>query len=198
MPEMTPRRLGLELRHGRDPDLRRRRAVVTLSALGGLMGSVVTLYQTGVIRRLPDLPFGPFDAGRVDASDYAYSRMRTPDGALMTITYGVTAALAAADGQRRAERAPWLPLALAAKTLYDAYVCAKLAREEWRDNGALCGYCQTATAASVASAALAMPEAARALRVLAGRGGGGGGAGAFHRAAGVVVSGREKREHVRE
>jgi uncharacterized membrane protein len=169
MPETTPSRLSLELRHGDDPDLRRRRRIVALSVLGGAMGQLVTLYQTGVVRRLPDPPVGPFDSSRVDAAPYAYSRLRTPDGALMAITYAVTAALAAADGQRRAERRPWLPVALAAKTLYDAWTCAKLAREEWRDTGALCAYCQAATAASFASAALAMPEAARAVRHVARR-----------------------------
>ena len=132
------------------------------------MGGVVGLYQTGLLRRLPDLPVGPFDASRVDASDYAYKRLETPDGLLMVATYAATAILAGAGGRDRARERPWLPVALAAKTLYDSYVALKLAREEWAENEALCGYCQTATLASLASAALALPEAAGAVARLVG------------------------------
>lgn len=117
----------------------------------------------GVLRRLPDLPSRHFDATRVDASDYGYKRMQTPDELLMIATYAFTAILAGAGGRDRARTQPLLPIALAAKTAYDSYVAVKLAREEWAENRALCGYCQTATIASFASAALALPEAARAL-----------------------------------
>lgn len=164
----TPSQLSRELREGRDPGLTRRRWVVGLSLLGAGLGGVVGLYQTGVLRRLPDLPIRPFDATKVDASDYAYKRMQTPDGLLMVATYAVTAILAGAGGRERAREHPWLPVALAAKTLYDSYVALKLAREEWADNRALCGYCQAATLASLASVALALPEAVGAVGRLVG------------------------------
>ena len=164
---MKPRQLSRELRTGRDPALRRRRWIVALSLLGAAMGKVVGLYQMGVIRRLPDLPLRPFDASKVDASDYAYKRLQTPDGLLMVASYALTAILAGAGGANRARDNPALPIALAAKTIYDVGTALKLAQEEWADNEALCGYCQTATLASIASAALAMPEAARAVRELA-------------------------------
>jgi len=38
--------------------------------------------------------------------------------------------------------------------------------EEWKDNRALCAYCQAATLVSLASFVLALPEAGRALRAL--------------------------------
>lgn len=162
----TPAALSRQLRLETDPDLRRRRWVFGLSLLGTLMAQVVSLYQMGLVRRLPDLPVRPFDATTVDAAPYAYSRLATPDGALMLITYGLTAALAAAGGRDRAERTPWVPLALAAKAGFDTLSALRLAREEWRDTRALCGYCQTATLASAASLALTLPEARRALRAL--------------------------------
>jgi hypothetical protein len=130
---------------------------------------VVGLYQMGVFRRLPDLPVGPFDATKVDASDYGYRRLQTPDGLLMVASYAATAILAGAGGRNRARDNPALPIALAAKTAYDVFVALKLAREEWQENQALCGYCQAATLASLASAGLAVPEAARAIRGLQGR-----------------------------
>jgi hypothetical protein len=52
--------------------------------------------------------------------------------------------------------------------LYDAATALRLGQEEWAKNKALCGYCQTATLASLASVALALPEAIEALRHLQG------------------------------
>ena len=174
---MEPRALSRYLREGDDPDLRRRRWVVGLSLLGAAMGQVVALYQTGIVKHLPDPP-GPFDSDRVDASEYAYKRFESPDGPAMVASYAVTAWLAAAGGPDRPGSSPWLPVALAAKTLYDTGLAAELAREEWQDNRALCAYCQVATVASAASLAFALPEAARAARRLLGRDGAGdGGAG---------------------
>ena len=167
---MNPTRLSHELRKGRTPDLKRRRWIVGLSLLGAAMGQVVSLYQMGIVPRLPDPPRGPFDATKVDASDYAYSRFRSPDGLAMVTTYAVTAWLAGAGGEERARRLPFLPLAMGLKTAYDTLNALELAREEWRDNKALCQYCQVATLASAASVALAAPEALRAARELRGRG----------------------------
>ena len=161
---LPPQRLSRELRTASDPDLRRRRWVLGLSLVGIAAAKIVTLYQMGIVRRLPDLPVRPFDATKVDAAPYAYSRLQTPDGALMLVSYAVTAALAAAGGRDRARTNPALPIALAGKTLYDSATALKLAQEEWRDTRALCGYCQAATVASLLSAAIAVPEAMRALR----------------------------------
>jgi hypothetical protein len=168
---LDPTRLSEYLREGDDPELRRRRWVIGLSVLGTTAGQLVALYQTGIIKHLPDPPSGGlFDSDRVDASEYAYSRFSSPDAPLMIITYGVTAWLAGAGGPDRPRNAPWLPIAMAAKTLYDAATTVKLAREEWQDNRAFCAYCQTATLASFASVAFALPEAVRATRRLLGRG----------------------------
>lgn len=164
---MDPTRLSRELRTGRSPDLSRRRWIVGLSLFGAAMGGVVSAYQMGMVRRLPDPPVGPFDASKVDASDYAYKRMDVPDGLLMLTTYAVTATLAGAGGERRAEEQPHLPLLTAGKAAYDVVTTARLAREEWAENGALCAYCQAASVASLAIAALALPEAARAAQHLA-------------------------------
>ena len=168
---MDPTRLSQYLRRGDDPELRRRRWVIGLSVLGTTAGQLVALYQTGIIRHLPDPPSGGlFDSDRVDASEYAYRRFSSPDAPLMIITYGVTAWLAGAGGPDRPRNAPWLPMAMAAKTLYDAATTVKLAREEWQEHRAFCAYCQTATLASYASVAFALPEAVRATRHLLGHG----------------------------
>ncbi|GAA4385269.1 vitamin K epoxide reductase family protein [Hymenobacter koreensis] len=163
---MNPTQLSRELRTARTPDLNRRRWIIGLSLLGVALGQIVTLYQTGIIKHLPDPPVGPFDSDKVDASDYAYKRLDTPDAAGMIITYGLTTALAAAGGKGRALNKPWLPLAMGVKIFSDVLTNMKLAQEEWAENKALCFYCQLANAASIASLALAVPEAVRAAKNL--------------------------------
>lgn len=167
---MDPTRLSRELRLGHTDDLERRRWAFGLSLAGAAIGGLVGAYQLGLIRRLPDPPGvgggRPFDSEKVDASDYAYERLDTPDGALMLLTYSVTACLIAAGGKDRARTHPWLPIAAAAKSAYDLATAAKLAQEEWADNEALCFYCQTATALTVVSTALTLPEAARSTQAL--------------------------------
>ena len=163
---IPPRVLSRGLHVRTSPDLRRRRWVLGLPLLDTLAAQVVTLFQMGLIRRLPDPPVGSFDSTRVNASDYACSRLETPDAALMLVNYGVTAALAASGGADRAERNPALPLALAAKAGWDAFSALRLGVEEWQGNRALCAYCQAATLVSLASFALALPEAGQALWAL--------------------------------
>lgn len=166
---MTPAELSRQLRTDHSPVMQRRRWIVGLSLAGVTIGQIVSLFQTGIIKDLPDPPVGPFDSARVDASDYAYKRLQTPDALFMIITYGITAALAGAGGRDRARTNPALPLALAGKAAYDAAVCTQLGVEEWKTNKALCAYCQVATLISYATLALSLVEAGDALRTVQGK-----------------------------
>ncbi|MBT2559383.1 vitamin K epoxide reductase family protein [Hymenobacter sp. ISL-91] len=166
---MNPTQLSHELRLGQSPDMSRRRWIIGLSLVGVAAGQIVSLYQTGLIHHLPDPPVGPFNSDKVDASDYAYKRLDTPDALPMIVTYGLTAALAGAGGLTRATDKPLLPVAMGAKVLFDVLNTVKLGREEWQENKALCFYCQVATVASVASLALAVPEALEGLKKLLGK-----------------------------
>jgi hypothetical protein len=51
----SPGQLSRELREGTGPDLSRRRWAIGLSFLAAAVGAVVGAYQTGLIRRLPDI-----------------------------------------------------------------------------------------------------------------------------------------------
>lgn len=166
---MNPTQLSYELRNGQSADLTRRRWIIGLSILGVAAGQIVSLYQTGIIKHLPDPPIGPFDSDKVDASDYGYKRLDTPDALPMIVTYGLTACLAGAGGMHRASQQPALPVAMGVKTLFDTLTTVKLGQEEWSENKALCFYCQVATVASFASLALAVPEALKGLKKLFGR-----------------------------
>lgn len=165
----SPAQLSRELRQGQSADLTNRRWVVGLSLVGVAMGQIVSLYQTGIIKHLPDPPIGPFDSDKVDASNYAYSRLQTPDALTMIVNYGITAGLAGAGAMNRAETTPWLPIAAALKVLIDAGTTVELGREEWNENKKLCAYCQLATLVSLASVAFVLPEALKAVQNLRGR-----------------------------
>lgn len=161
---VPPSRLSRELREESSADLKRRRAALGLSFAGVAIGATVGAYQMGLIKRLPDiLPGKVFDAEKVDASDYAYKRMQTPDAMLMMITYSITAALISAGGKERASENPALPVAAAAKAAYDLATALRLGQEEWQDNKALCSWCQLATLASALTLSLTLPEAVRAI-----------------------------------
>ena len=162
---LSPTDLSEQLREGTGPDLNRRRAGIALSLAGAVIAGVVTAYQTGLVKRLPDiLPGKVWDAEKVDASDYAYQNLQQPDGPMMLVNYGLTAMALAAGGAARARENPALPLVAAGKAAVDLALCGALAAQEWRENKALCSWCQVATAISAATLGLALPEALKAVR----------------------------------
>jgi uncharacterized membrane protein len=170
---MTPHELGEQWRHGSAGHLRQRRGVVSLAlAAAGSMG-LITLYQTGLIRRVPEPALPGLDAERVNGSDEAYARFETPDAALGLVSYAVTVCLASAGGPDRAREKPWLPLALAAKVGFDAATAVKLTRDEAMHFRAYCLWCLLATGATLSMVPLVLPEAREALHYLSGRAGAG-------------------------
>lgn len=102
-----------ELRYANSPDLDRRRKIVLFSVLGLLDFSIISLYQTGVIRRLPDIPYKLFDSNRVNASEDAY-RFGVPDGPVSAVAYASAMVLASAGGTENAQRKPAFDVALGA------------------------------------------------------------------------------------
>lgn len=113
---MDPERLSRELRTtDGNPFLDNRRRVATLSLMvAGCMG-LISLYQLGVLKHLPETPLPLLDADRVDASPEAYERFQVGDAFLGFVSYGVTMLLAAAGGTGRWRAQRWLPLALSTK-----------------------------------------------------------------------------------
>lgn len=164
--EARARALSRALREGRVPSLTRRRKVVVLSLFAaGAMG-LITLYQVGVIRHLPEPPLPMMDADTVDASTEAYAMLDTPDAALGLASYAVTLVLAAMGGPHRATERPWIPLALAAKVGADALQAGRLTVDQWTKHKAFCFWCLLAAGATFATVPLIIPEARAALRRL--------------------------------
>ncbi len=82
-----------DLRRHTSPHLRSRRVQTALTVGAAAAMGLITLYQTGIVRHLPDPPLPGFDSDRVDASGEAYELLRTPDAALGLANYGATLAL---------------------------------------------------------------------------------------------------------
>jgi uncharacterized membrane protein len=163
---LAAERLSDELRGADgDPLMTRRRRIAALAVGGaGAMG-VISLYQLGIVRHLPEPPLPWLDADRVDASGEAYRLGHVPDAAPTMAWYGLTLALAAAGGR---DRPPWLPLALAGKVVADAASAVLLTVEQASRHRAFCGWCLLAAGASVAMVPQALPEARAAWRQLRG------------------------------
>ena len=156
---MTPEALSHQLRTGSEAFLARRRGVVGLSLVSaGAMG-VITLYQMGIIKHLPEPPLPYLNADKVDASAEAYAYFATPDGALGVASYATTLVLAAMGSQERATEQPWIPLALMAKVLVDAAGAGKLTVDQWTKHRAFCSWCLLAAGATFATVPLVVPEA---------------------------------------
>jgi len=166
---MKPKKLSRDLRRGHDPLLDNRRKIVGLSFSAiGCMG-LIALYQMGIIKHLPEPHFHGLNADKVDASEEAYEHLQMGDAFIGLKSYASTAALAAMGGEKRAGKHPWIPLAMAAKTTFDAVQAARLTYDQYAKHRAACMWCLITSAATFASAALAMPEALAAFRQLRGK-----------------------------
>lgn len=159
-------RLSRELRTQTSPGLRRRRGIVGLSMLASASMGLIALYQTGLIKHLPEPPLPMLDADKVDASAEAYEKLATPDAILGLGSYAATMGLAAMGGADRLRAMPWVPLALAAKVAFDAANAAKLTVDQWTKHRAFCFWCLLAAAATFAMVPLAIPETIAAARAL--------------------------------
>lgn len=157
------RELSRELRYGSGEHLgnRRKIAACLMVAIGSM--ATISLYQLGIIGRIPEPPLPHLDADRVDASPEAYGRLNTPDGVLGMHSYTTTLALTAMGGKDRARTHPMIPLALTGKLLYDTFQAGKLTADQWSKDRTFCSWCLLATAATFAALPMIYPETRAAL-----------------------------------
>lgn len=155
--------LGRELRESSNGHMTRRRGAVCFSLLSMASLGVIALYQTGVLKHVPEPPLPGLDADKVNGSAQAYRYLSTPDAVLGIGSYAASLSLAAMGSPDRARRQPWIPLAWAAKTGADAVVAAKLTLDEAKRHHAFCLWCLVAAGAAFACVPLAIPEARAAL-----------------------------------
>ncbi len=160
---MNPEVLGRELRLGTGGFLPQRRGIVGLALVATCSMGLISLYQMGIIKHLPELPLRGLDADKVDASAEAYSRFATPDGALGLGSYAVTLGLAAMGGKDRAREQPWIPLALAAKVAFDTSQAVRLFIDQRTKYHAWCFWSLLAASSTIAAVPLVIPEAYAAM-----------------------------------
>jgi len=155
------------LRNDYSDDLDRRRKIICLSAIGLVDFSIISLYQTGVIKKLPDLPFPIFDSNKVNASESAY-QFGVPDGPISATVYGLTMALAAAGGSENASRKPIFDVllggAIAGNAAGGVYYLYDMIFKQKK----ICLYCVTGAAINIASAIIIFPTVLKSLKKLFG------------------------------
>jgi len=156
------------LRNGYSDDLDRRRKVICLSALGLVDFSIISLYQTGVTRSLPDLPFPVFDSNKVNASKDAYM-MGVPDGPVSAVAYALTMVLAATGGTEDVARKPVYDVALGGVVLSNVAGAAYFLYNMITQQKKICLYCITGAVINFESAVIIAPIVIKGLKKLAGR-----------------------------
>jgi uncharacterized membrane protein len=125
--------------------------------------ALVSLFQTGMIRRLPDPPTRRpnFDTTKVNSSKEAYS-YGMPDGPLALGFHAANLALAAAGPPERDRERPWLPLTASLLSGAQAAVAVKyLFYQMPQVDKAWCPYCIVDALAHFATFALTLPEAVK-------------------------------------
>jgi uncharacterized membrane protein len=142
-----------------------RRKIIWLSALGLLDFSVISLYQTGAIEKLPDLPFEIFDSNKVNASKEAY-QFGVPDGPISATVYAATMVLAAAGGSEQSGRKPVMDVLLGATVAGNTAGAVYYLYDMIFKQKKICLYCLTGAAINIASAVIAAPLVKRSIKQL--------------------------------
>ena len=158
-------RLRRELQNSDEQHLNLRRGIIGLSLVGIAAMTAVSLFQTGVIKHLPDPPIEGFDSDKVNSSDTAYA-LGVPDGALSLASLAANIPIAAFGGENRAVEKPLVPLAFAAKATVEAAVAGWYFYQMPTKEKAWCGYCIVGALANFGIAALSLIEAKTAWNTL--------------------------------
>lgn len=149
-----------DLRDGRSPSLRRRRGISALAALGAVDFAIISLYQLGVIRHLPDPRWRVFDSDKVNASSKAYA-LGVPDGPLGLGLYALTLILAGAGGSRRTGRRRMFDILLGGAVAAGALGAAHYLYDMVWNQKRACPYCLVGAAVNFAMLPLAIRELLR-------------------------------------
>lgn len=157
-----------ELLSGESDDLRRRRKLIALSALGLVDFSIISLYQTGVIKKLPDIPHPLFDSNKVNTAPDAYM-MGAPDGPISAVVYASTMVLASAGGDEDSGRKPILDVMLGGAVAGNAAGAAYYLYNMVFKQKKICLYCVTGAVINFASAAVVAPVFMKSLKKLLGK-----------------------------
>lgn len=145
------------LRKEDSEDLDRRRKLILLSAAGIADFTLISLLQSGVIRRLPDIPYPEvFDTNGINTSKTSYA-MGVPDAVISTVMLAMKMALATAGGSEKASRKPVFDVLLGAVSVGHALGAAQMMYKMFFNKKKVCVYCVTGAGLIFASAAVVAP-----------------------------------------
>lgn len=150
-------------RSGETPSLRRRRTIAALCAAGAVDFSLISLFQLGVVRHLPDPPGKIFDSDRVNSSRKA-SAYGLPDGPLGLLQYALTLGTLAFGGTRDTGRPAAATWALATLVGAGAVGALDYLRDMLFREKRVCPYCVAGAALNLAMVPLAWCEVRDAWR----------------------------------
>jgi uncharacterized membrane protein len=153
---MDPKEIRDQLRHGDSEDLERRRKLVALSVAGLADFNIISLLQSGVVRRLPDIPYPLFDTNGINTSKTSFA-MGVPDAVISSVMFAMKMALATAGGSEKASRKPVFDLLLGAVSLGHAVGAAQMTYDMLFKKKKICIYCLTGAGIIFASAAVIAP-----------------------------------------
>lgn len=157
-----------ELLTSTDKDLNRRRKLMILSAIGMADFAFVSLYQSGAIGRLPELPFKAFDSNKVNAAPDAY-QMGAPDATISALLYASGMVLSSWAGTAASGRKPAHDIALGTVVASNAagaiYYLGKMIFKQDK----VCPYCILGAAINLASVAIIAPTVRNAFKQLFGK-----------------------------
>jgi uncharacterized membrane protein len=139
---MNAKEIRDSLRKGENKSLSRRRKIALLSAIGLVDFSIISLYQMGFIKRLPDIPGKIFDSNKVNASPHAYG-MGLPDGPVSSGLYSLIMMLASYKGDKKSGRPFWADLALAGAITANAVGAVQYTKNMISQQEKACPYCIT-------------------------------------------------------
>lgn len=155
--------------HSDDEEMQWRRALVVVSLTGIAAMGIVSLFQSGVVKHLPDPPVGNFHTDRVNSSHEAYRR-GTPDAPLAVTAHAVNMVLATLGGKDRPTRAPWIPILASLIAAPQAATAAQyLFYQMPKVDKAWCPYCIVDALTLFATFGLTLKESARSVGSLLAR-----------------------------
>lgn len=135
---MNPEQIKKELRKPDGFTIKRKIAI--LASLGLIDFIVISLYQLGVIRELPDLNVKYVDSNFVNASKEAY-KMGLPDGPVSAMVYTLILVLIGVKGTKSSGRSPVWDVLLGGAILANAAGAADYLRVMLFKQKRVCLYC---------------------------------------------------------
>lgn len=138
-----------QIRNDQSAAIQNRRKIGALAAMGIIDFSLITLFQLGYIKKLPDLPGKVFDTHKVNTSEDAVL-LGLPDGVIGLGGYAAIMFLAMA-GSRFKKYSKWIDLALGAVVAGQAAGGANYMVNMAVKQKKICVYCVTGAAVNLAS-----------------------------------------------